>query len=170
MALLYSLVYLGGMTMLLIMVGLIAGATDGAKQADRRRSWMAALAVLLLNLLLFLPVCIWAAQSDFLYGLSDWLEQQLATSCPATSGELFEGLSASWQKRKLNRASGALLASASWVYQGIYLLPWVMWGRWRSRPNRLIWERGLLWGAGLTALLGVPCSLWVIWDGIRCGG
>jgi hypothetical protein len=109
-------------------------------------------------------------QSDRLYDLSDWLEQQLAPPCPATPGELFDGLSTSWHKRKLNRAAGSLLASASWVYQWIYLLPWMIWGRWRSIPNHHAWARGLLWGAGLTALLGVPCSLWVIWDGTRCGG
>jgi hypothetical protein len=169
MAFLYSLVYLGGMTSLLIVVGMVAGAIDAAKQSDRRRFWMAALAVLLFNLLLFLPVCIWAIQSDRLYDLSDWLEQQ-APPCPVPTGERFDGLSMSWRKRNLNRAAGTLLASASWVYQWIYLVPWVIWGRWRSRPNHLSWERGLLWGAGLTALFGVPCSLWIIWDGIRCGG
>jgi hypothetical protein len=169
MAFLYSLVYLGGMTSLLVAIGMVAGAADAEKHPHRRRSWMAALAVLLFNLLLFLPVCIWAFHSDRLYDLSDWLEQQ-APPCPATPGELFDGLSTGWHKRKLNRASGALLASASWAYQWIYLLPWMIWGRWRSLSSHLLWERGLLWGAGLTALFGVPCSLWIIWDGIRCGG
>lgn len=156
------------MTSLLIGVGLMAGAADSPGQEVRRRMAIAALVVLLFNLLLFVPAALWAIQSDVLYDLSDWLETEIGQPCRPTPGALFEDLSTNWHKRKLNRSVGVLLASASWLYQWIYVLPWVVWGRWRSVPNHLTWERGLLWGAGLTALMGLPFSLWIIWDGLRC--
>jgi hypothetical protein len=162
MALLYGGLY--GL-MMVGLIGIVGLLRAGAEQQDRRRMYQAALLVLLVNLVLFGPAVLIVLKHEGFYGVSDWLETRSAWACEVPNYL--------W-KRKLNRAAGVLLSSASWLYQWGYLLPWVIWRRCRvrsesQRSQHQTWERGVWLGAALTTGFGLLFSLWVAWEGLSCG-